>query len=54
LEVLLILVLVGGCVYQQQQEASYIEQLETQQGLAESYMQSASYELHHAMPSVSR
>lgn len=42
LEVLLILFLIGGCVYQRQQEATYIAQLETQEALVESYMQSAS------------
>lgn len=45
LEVLLILLLIGGYVYHQQQEASYIEQLETHEELTESYMQSASCEL---------
>ena len=42
LEVLLLLLLIGGCAYQQQQATAYIEQIETQEALAESYMQSAS------------
>ena len=45
LEALLILLLIGGSVYFQQQGASYIVQLEAQEALTESYMQSASCEI---------
>ena len=44
LEVLLVMMLIGGCAFQRQQEASYLERLETQEGLTEAYMRSASCE----------